>query len=89
MGAAVRELLQHLQQQQPQAQQQQQVESEAAGCVGSGREVVLIVTTDFTHAGPWYKELPPAGVTLTDYMAAQDRPVIKVRACCQHTYRVM
>jgi hypothetical protein len=51
----------------------------AAAADGS-HEVVLIVTSDFTHAGPWYRELPPAGVSLADYMAAQDSPLLQVRA---------
>jgi hypothetical protein len=41
---------------------------------------VLIVTSDFTHAGPWYRALPPAGVGLEEYMRTQDTPVLQVRA---------
>jgi hypothetical protein len=66
---------------------QQQKEAAAgpettAGChcaAADRHEVVLIVTSDFTHAGPWYRELPPAGVALADYMAAQDSPLLQVR----------
>ena len=59
--------------------QQQQPRS-----VGGGSEVkecvVLIATSDLTHAGPWYDELPPAGVSLGEYMRSQDMPVIQVRS---------
>lgn len=69
IGAAVRALLLRLQQH---ADHQQH---------DNGQAVVLIVTSDFTHAGPWYRELPPAGVSLEDYMTAQDTPVLQVRSC--------
>eukprot|EP00775_Hariotina_reticulata_P004520 gene4520-biopygen6274 len=62
-GLAVCELLQHLRPQQHS---------------GRGRrEVVLIMTSDFTHAGPWYRELPPPGLSLQDYMTQQDMPVLR------------
>jgi predicted class III extradiol MEMO1 family dioxygenase len=67
-GQAVGDLLQHL-------RQQQQRRSP------SRYEVVLVITSDFTHAGPWYKELPPAGLSLEEYMAQQDMPVLRVRRC--------
>lgn len=67
VGGAVRDVLQHL--------KRQQVE---AGSSSGSSEAVLIVTSDFTHAGPWYRELPPAGVTLEDYMRRQDTPVLQV-----------
>ena len=102
VGQAVRELLQHLDQQQQHSQgqqlaQQQQQQGVHAGPGSSGSsggrgssgssggrgssgssEVVLIVTSDFTHAGPWYRELPPAGVSLEQYMTNQDTPVLQV-----------
>lgn len=81
-GAAVAGLLQHLQSQQQHQQQQQQFSNQPAGSGTpsdtGGHEVVLIVSSDFTHAGPWYRELPPPGVSLEDYMTAQDTPVIQV-----------
>lgn len=80
VGTAIRELIQHIHQQQQ--QQQQRAGSHAASRSGSGSsggsEVVLVVTSDFTHAGPWYGELPPAGVSLEGYMASQDTPVLQV-----------
>jgi hypothetical protein len=81
-GAAIADLLRHLRSNNSQQQQQQGVQpSAAAAAAGDGsHEVVLIVTSDFTHAGPWYRELPPAGMSLADYMAAQDSPLLQVRA---------
>jgi hypothetical protein len=40
--------------------------------------VVLIATSDLTHAGPWYREVPPPGVSLECYMRTKDLPVIQV-----------
>jgi hypothetical protein len=84
-GAAVADLLHHLRSDNSQQQQQECVQPSAAAAAaaasGNGsHEVVLIVTSDFTHAGPWYRELPPAGVSLADYMTAQDSPLLQVRA---------
>jgi hypothetical protein len=71
LGAAVRSLLQHL-------RQQQQQQSAAGASSSSSSEVMLIVTSDLTHAGPWYRELPPAGVSLEEYMRSKDTPVLQV-----------
>jgi predicted class III extradiol MEMO1 family dioxygenase len=92
-GAAVADLLYHLRarnhqhhlhQQQSERQQDTAGPATAAGCDSAAadrhdHEVVLVVTSDFTHAGPWYRELPPAGVALADYMTAQDSPLLQVR----------
>jgi hypothetical protein len=89
-GAAVADLLHHLtargssqqhylQQQQSECPAGSRSESGRQSAAAGGHEVVLIVTSDFTHAGPWYCELPPAGVSLADYMAAQDSPLLQVR----------
>jgi predicted class III extradiol MEMO1 family dioxygenase len=75
VGAAVRDVMQHLKQQQSQANTNS---SSSSSSSGGGSEVVLIVTSDFTHAGPWYRELPPAGVSLEEYMRMQDTPVLQV-----------
>jgi predicted class III extradiol MEMO1 family dioxygenase len=82
-GAALADLLHHLRQRQQQQQQHwasdaaagSNVASSASPC--SDHQVVLIVTSDFTHAGPWYGELPPAGMTLQQYMTAQDAPLLQ------------
>uniref|UniRef100_A0A383W0E3 Extradiol ring-cleavage dioxygenase class III enzyme subunit B domain-containing protein n=1 Tax=Tetradesmus obliquus TaxID=3088 RepID=A0A383W0E3_TETOB len=88
-GAAVAELLQHLRAHGSQQQQQQQQQcgqpgtarASVADAAAGSHQVVLIVSSDFTHAGPWYRELPPPGVSLADYMAAQDSPLLQaVRA---------
>jgi predicted class III extradiol MEMO1 family dioxygenase len=84
-GAAVAELLQHLRTHGSRQQQEcgQQIAAGAAAPAGDSHEVVLIVTSDCTHAGPWYRELPPPGVSLADYMAAQDSPLLQVRRLCK------
>jgi hypothetical protein len=104
-GAAVADLLHHLRarssshqhrlhQQQRERQRDTAGPATAAGydsTVADRHAVVLVVTSDFTHAGPWYRELPHAGVALADYMAAQDSPLLQVRlggptgTCCRAT----
>lgn len=92
VGAAVRDVMQHLKQQQFNCKLQAGSSGGGGGTGGSsggsgdgsggsgdGSEVVLIVTSDFTHAGPWYRELPPAGVSLEEYMRKQDTPVLQVK----------
>lgn len=86
-GAAVADLLAHLHQRQ-RAPQHGQTGPAGGGSSsidgtgsssgsGGGHEVVLIVSSDFTHAGPGYGELPPAGLPLEGYMAAQDAPLLR------------
>ena len=41
------------------------------------KNCILIGTTDFTHAGPNYKELPPKNVKLHDYVKTQDKPILE------------
>lgn len=69
-ASVVADLISHLEQQ----------HSAATSAVG-GPQVVLIATSDYTHAGPYYGELPPPGMTLTDYMMSKDMPVIQVTNC--------
>jgi hypothetical protein len=68
-GAALRALLRHLR-----LRGAPSAAAEAGGggaAAEGGHEAVLIVTSDLTHAGPGYGELPPPGVALEQYMAAQ------------------
>ena len=39
-------------------------------------KALLIGTTDFTHAGPWYRELPPKNMKLHDYVRNKDKVII-------------
>jgi len=43
-----------------------------------GHQVLLIGTSDFTHAGPGDRELPPPGFSLEHYMIRQDTPLLRV-----------
>eukprot|EP00445_Apocalathium_hangoei_P073943 CAMPEP_0204161108 /NCGR_PEP_ID=MMETSP0361-20130328/34454_1 /ASSEMBLY_ACC=CAM_ASM_000343 /TAXON_ID=268821 /ORGANISM="Scrippsiella Hangoei, Strain SHTV-5" /LENGTH=55 /DNA_ID=CAMNT_0051117491 /DNA_START=58 /DNA_END=222 /DNA_ORIENTATION=+ len=40
--------------------------------VVQGREVLLLATTDYAHAGGEYPEQPPAGVPLASFVRGQD-----------------
>lgn len=39
--------------------------------------VTMIASTDFTHCGPMYHQLPPPGMTAADYARQQDRLAIE------------
>lgn len=42
------------------------------------RTVIIMATTDYTHAGPWYGELPRnLGQTIPDYIRHKDEPVLR------------
>jgi predicted class III extradiol MEMO1 family dioxygenase len=42
------------------------------------RTLIIMATTDYTHAGPWYGELPQnVGQTIPDYIRNQDEPVLR------------
>lgn len=47
----------------------------------TGRDVVIIASTDFTHAGFMYRDSPPDGYTPGEYATRKDRAVIdKIKA---------
>jgi len=42
----------------------------------SGRDVVVIASTDFTHCGPAYGQIPPSGKRVDEFAEEQDRRAI-------------
>ena len=42
-----------------------------------GKDVVILATTDFTHAGPNYGYLPPKGLGIDEFVKKQDEIAIK------------
>jgi AmmeMemoRadiSam system protein B len=43
-----------------------------------GRDVVLIASSDFTHVGPQYLQLPPRGMSAPDFAKEQDAKAIEM-----------
>lgn len=51
--------------------------------IESRKDVLIFGTTDLTHAGPWYKELPPQGISLIEYVKKRDAPIIDCIVNCE------
>src|SRR5437899_332054 len=43
-----------------------------------GRDAVLIASSDFTHVGPQYLQLPPRGMSAPDFAKEQDSKAIEM-----------
>ena len=47
-----------------------------AGAI-KGKDVVILASTDFTHGGPNYAQLPPSGIRIDEFVKKQDEHAIK------------